>query len=153
MRILSPAELSPLVRFSPRPDRTIEDGAVLFTLLDLSQIVGEGRIDLEGFPEDLARTVKRPAKVAEGGAAGEGWWELAAGTYLARFNERVRTPPGSLLLVQPHPRLVQNGAWHLPVFWRTPEEQERGLLLVVGSKGVKVRENAPVSLATVLAGV
>jgi len=156
MRTLSPAELSPLVRFSPRPGRAIEEGGAVLTLLELSQIVGEGAVDLEEGDDEAARTVKRPARVegsGEGSSAGsgQGWWELASGLYLARVNERIAFPPGSLLLLQPHPRILANGVWHLPAFLRSEREMERGILLVVGAKGVRLRENAPVSLATVLA--
>ncbi len=175
MKVFSPEEMASLLRFSPHPGRAPADGWAVFTILDLEQVAGEGRVDGEGRSEDLARRVRRPARVEEGpsthsalrqaqgsgsstgslrqaqggagqsGLAGEGWWELAAGVYLARFNERLAVPPGALLVLQPHPLLLANGVWHLPLLLRAEKDLEEGVMLVVSARGVKIRENAPLS--------
>jgi hypothetical protein len=145
MKIHTAEELSSLLRFSPHPRRALTDGWVVFTILDLDQLAGEGKVDGEGRPEDMARRVKRPSRVEAGGAAGEGWWELASGIYHARYNERLAAPPGSLLVLQPHPYLLANGVWHLPLLLRSEKDLEEGVMLVVAARGVKLRENAPLS--------
>jgi hypothetical protein len=149
MKIYSALELAPLLRFSPRPDRAVDEGALVFTIFEVEQMMGEGRVDGDGLEQDLARRVKRPARIADGQT--QGWWELAAGVYHVSVNERLAVPAGALLILQPHPALTANGVWHLPLTLRSEKELEQGVMLVVSGKGVRIREGSPVSRGIVVA--
>jgi deoxycytidine triphosphate deaminase len=140
---MGPADLVKILRFAADPDAQTADGRLTLTLGDVEQIMGEGRLDLSGGRSEDARRIKRPAKKASGDDLG--WWDLGQGSYWVRYNEIVEIPPGHLLVLQPHVRLMRNGVWHPCVLLEDWEEQMDGVMLTVSTRGVRLSENAPVS--------
>lgn len=78
-----------------------------------------------------------------------GWWQLKTGHYFVQYNE---TPPAKgITIVYPHERLIRAGCYHTP-FVIAPSSSEPTKitlesLLVVGSNGVRIKENARISTA------
>ncbi|UCF31439.1 MAG: hypothetical protein JSV26_03200 [bacterium] len=141
-------DLKNILRFAVDPDAQTTGGRITLTLLDVEQIMGEGRLDSSGRASENARRIKRPARRAA--EEDLGWWDLAQGSYWVAYNERVDVPDGHLLLIQPHVSLMKNGLWHPTVAVEDWDSQMEGMLLLVSSRGVMVSENAPLSVATLV---
>lgn len=148
MRFLEPGELTSLLRFAAHPDKQVEAGWLTLTLLEVQQIMGEGRLDFDGEDSEDARRIKRPARSAAGEDAG--WWDLGQGTYWVTCRERVEIPLGCVLIMQPHTRILRNGLWHPTMLIRDWDREMEGIMLSVMSRGVRIRENAPVSSGLIL---
>lgn len=142
MNFLDSNDLKELVRFASDTDEQTSGGRITLTLREVLQITGEGRVAPDSGEEDLARTIKRPARKAAGDPAG--YWELAQGAYWVTYNESVRIPDDSALILQPHEGVMVNGLWHPTLVVRDWDEM-KGVLLTVGARGVKLLEGAPVS--------
>lgn len=150
MKFLTDKELKNILRFAPDPGNQALDGKLVFTLMKIDQILGEGRIADSPEGSEDARLVKRPSRVSskdEGGA----WWELVQGSYLVTYNETVEVPEDGILVIQPHPSAMKNGLWHPTLFVRDWDRDMEAVLMVVSVKGLKIQENSPVSVAHVLA--
>lgn len=68
-----------------------------------------------------------------------GWWELESGTYILEYNESLKVKKLSLL--QPLSRLTRNSAIHPTKFVTSLDP----IALIVGSKGIAIKENSRVS--------
>lgn len=143
-----PENLMKILRFAVDPAAQTASGRITLTLLDVEQIMGEGRIDFSGEASEDARRIKRPARKASG--EDTGWWDLGQGTYWVAYNERVDIPQGHLLLVQPHVKLMMNGVWHPTLAVEDWDRDMGRVMLSVSSRGVKLSENAPLSSAILL---
>jgi len=147
MRIKGTDDLKGLVRFASDPGKQTEDDRLILTILDLFQIVGEGRIDFRKGEDDVARRIKRPSRRSSNDPAG--YWDLGQGAYWGTYNEAVQIPEGCSLFLQPHDSLMQNGLWHPTLLVRTWAELP-GVLLVVNSKGVRMMEGAAISTGFII---
>lgn len=147
MRIKGTDDLKGLIRFASDPERQTEDDRLTFTILDLFQIVGEGRIDYHERQNDVARRIKRPSRRSSNDPAGH--WDLGQGAYWGTYNETIQIPEGCSLFLQPHDSLLQNGLWHPTLLIKTWADLT-GVLLVVTSKGVRMMEGAAISTGYVI---
>jgi len=80
-----------------------------------------------------------------------GWWNLDTGDYLIRFNERIKIPTNSLLMILPHERLLAAGSSHAPLAVENLD-QKISVPIHVGLAGLKIKQNARVSKAVALSG-
>jgi len=142
MKVLGIEELKVALRFSHDPARQVKDDRIMLTVLDIMQIVGEGRIDIDESKAEEARTIKRPSRRSSSDPVG--YWDLAQGAYWVTYNETVQIPDAGSLLLQPHQMLMKNGLWHPTLFVRDWAEVT-GILVVVTARGVRMMEGAPIS--------
>jgi hypothetical protein len=78
-----------------------------------------------------------------------GWWNLDAGDYLLRYNERIKIRAQGLIMILPHERLLAAGASHATVAIENLD-QNVSVPIHVGPAGLKIKENARVSKAIVM---
>ncbi len=78
-----------------------------------------------------------------------GWWNLPAGSYLIRYNERIKVPFKGLVMILPHERLLAAGASHATLMVEILDENVC-MPIQVGAQGLNIKENARVSKAVVL---
>jgi len=142
MKIIGTGDLKKLLRFARDPEEQVKDDRIILTVLEVTQIVGEGRIDLDEGNAEEARRVKRPSRKSSQDPVGN--WDLTQGAYWVTYNETVQIPDGGSLLLQPHQALMRNGLWHPTLVVRDWAEVS-GVLLVVTARGVRLMEGAPIS--------
>jgi deoxycytidine triphosphate deaminase len=142
MKIIGTEDLKASLRFALDPQRQTAGDRVVLTVLEIMQIVGEGRIDLDDGKAEEARRIKRPSRKSSSDPAGN--WDLAQGAYWMSYNETVQIPDGGILVLQPHQTLMKNGLWHPTLF--VPDWKEvQGILVVVTARGVRMMEGSPLS--------
>lgn len=147
MKIVGTDSLNEILRFArDLKEQTVDDRIVL-TVLDIMQIVGEGRVDPDRSNAQEARRIKRPLRKSTRDAAGN--WDLAQGAYWVTYNETVQVPDDTSLILQPHEELMKNGLWHPTLVVRDWAEVS-GILLVVSARGVRMMEGAPISTGFVV---
>jgi len=114
----------------------------------VSEFSGAGALDFGGSEFEAAS-----ARVMEPELAGPdddyGWWRLGRGRYRIRFNERVDLEEGEMVLVTPHRRLLDAGAYH-PTFLATADDEALTTLLTVAAPSCRLKENCRVARALVL---
>ena len=147
MKIIGTTDLKKLLRFARDPDGQVKDDRIILTVMEVTQIVGEGRIDLDEGKAEEARRVKRPSRKSSQDPVGN--WDLTQGAYWVTYNETVQIPDGGSLLLQPHLALMRNGLWHPTLVVRDWAEVS-GVLLVVTARGVRLMENAPLSTGFII---
>lgn len=147
MKFKGSQDLQDLLRFAPRQKQQTEGDRLTLTVLDVIQIVGEGRLDAVETGREEARRVKRPARKSSSEPAGH--WDLAQGAYWVTYNETVRIPRGETLVIQPHQELLKNGLWHPTLLIRDWSEVE-GVLLMVAARGVRMMEGSPISTGFII---
>jgi hypothetical protein len=143
LKVVKSDELKEHVRFAADPEDQTSGDRLILTLLDVYQIVGEAGIGR--YPDKVAqaRRVKRPAiKTAK---AAVGHWDLVPGVYWVTYNETVDIPEGAGLILENHPSLMENGILQNTRFvldW----SEVAGTLLMIGARGVRLWEGAPISV-------
>ncbi len=148
MNFLGSDELKKLLKFAVDTDGQTSGDRLTLTIMNVVQITGEGRIAPDSVEEDLARKIKRPARRSTGDSAG--YWDLVQGPYWVTCNESVRIPDGGGLFLQPHHTIMINGLWHPTLVIRDWAEMT-GILLIVGARGVRLVEGAPISTGYMIA--
>lgn len=148
MKIVESDDLKRLLRFAPDPEGQTKDDHIILTVLEIVQIVGEGRIDPDEAKAEEARRVKRPSRRSSQDPVGN--WDLTQGAYWVTYNETVQIPDGGSLILQPHPVLMKNGLWHPTLVVRDWAEVS-GVLLVVTARGVRLMEGSPISTGFIVA--
>jgi deoxycytidine triphosphate deaminase len=148
MKIIKTEDLKALLRFAPDPGGQTKDDHLVLTVLEVVQIVGEGRIDLDESKAEEARRVKRPSRKSSQDPVGN--WDLTQGAYWVTYNETVEIPDGGSLILQPHQALMKNGLWH-PTLVARDWAEVSGVLLVVTARGVRLMEGAPISTGFIVA--
>lgn len=118
------------------------------TVARIYRITGSGSVDFGGSEEEAA---PREEVKAEPAAADDkhGWWSLAEGDYVIRFNEVAALSQSQIAFLQPHERLARAGGTH-PSFYFREEREFLEVTLHVGSGGLRVKENARVSKLLIL---
>ena len=142
MKIVGTGSLKEILRFARDPKEQTDGDRIVLTVLDIMQIVGEGRIDPDAANAEDARRIKRPLRKSTKDAVGN--WDLAQGAYWVTYNETVQVPDDASLILQPHEELMKNGLWHPTLVVRDWAEMT-GVLLVVSARGVRMMEGSPIS--------
>ena len=107
------------------------------------RVTGGGAVDFGGSEERVAeREELQPRK--ESPDDKHGWWNLAEGSYIVELNERPVLSKNQIGFLQPHERLVRAGATH-PSFYFRAERERLETMIVVGTGGVRIKENARIS--------
>jgi deoxycytidine triphosphate deaminase len=147
MKIVGTGDLKKFLRFARDPEGQVVDDRIILTVLEVTQIVGEGRIDFDEGRGEEARRVKRPSRKSSQDPVGN--WDLTQGAYWVTYNETVQIPDGGSLLLQPHQALMRNGLWH-PTLVARDWAEVSGVLLVVTARGVRLMEGAPISTGFII---
>lgn len=113
------------------------------TVERVARVAGPGRLDFGGSELAAAAREELGPELASPGDD-YGWWELAAGTYLVRYNEAVELADGQVATVHALPRLLQAGASH-PAFVADGAGEPLQVLLTVGEGGCALKENCRIS--------
>jgi len=142
MKIIGTGDLKKLLRFAPDPEGQTKEDRIILTVLEVVQIVGEGRIHPDEGKAEEARRVKRPSRKSSQDPVGN--WDLTQGAYWVTYNETVQIPDGASLILQPHQALMRNGLWH-PTLVARDWTEVSGVLLVVTARGVRLMEGSPLS--------
>lgn len=143
LKIVRSDELVEYLRFAADPDGQTAHNRLILTLLDIYQIVGEAEVGRYPDKVEQARRIKRPSRKTAGAAFGH--WTLVEGVYWITYNEAVIIPEGTVLFLENHPSLMENGVLQNSRYvldW----SDVSGALLMVGARGVKLSEGAPVSV-------
>jgi hypothetical protein len=143
LKVFRSDELKDCIRFAADPGGQTVGNRIVLTLLDIYQIVGEAGVGRYPDKVDQARRVKRPARKMAGAAVGH--WDLVPGVYWVTYNETVVIPEGVVLFLENYPALAENGVVQNSRFVLDWSEVS-GALLMVGARGVKLSEGAPVSV-------
>lgn len=147
MKIIPSKGLGKLLRFAPDPISQTARDRLTLTLLEIYQIIGEAVVDRYPDTVEEARRIKRPAKKAAGAAVGH--WDLVQGTYWVTYNETVNIPEDTVLFLESHPSLHRNGVFHASATI-TDWSEISGVLLMVGARGVRLTEGAPISVGRMI---
>ncbi len=150
MKFLTDVELRGILQFAPDPEAQTTDGRLIFTLMRIEQILGEGKVAVSPEGSEDARRVKRPARGSTGDES-DAWWELGEGSYLITYNEKLDVPEGGTLVIQPHASVMKNGLWHPTLFVRDWDRDMEAVLMVVSVRGLRIQENSPVSVGYIMA--
>ena len=147
MSIIRSEELRGLLRFALDLEAQTVGDRLTLTLLEIYQIAGEA--DIGRYPDRAgqARRIKRPAKKISGETAGH--WDLVPGVYWVTYNETVNIPDGAVLYLENHPALSENGVLQASrsiLDWN----EVSGTLLMVGARGVRLAEGAPLSIGRII---
>lgn len=119
------------------------DGGLDLTVDAVHRLAGPGALDFGGSEfEAAAREVIEPQLADPDDDYG--WWELAAGSYLVRYNEALALEEDETALVLPLDRLQQAGASH-PTFAARGHKDPLVTLLRVGGAGCRLKENCRIS--------
>lgn len=122
------------------PTQVRDDGAVDLTVSSVSRIAEAGRVDFGGGELEPART-EPVATTVRNPDDDYGWWHLDAGHYLIEYNESLAG--SEPVRVQPRSAVRERGAFHPSL-----EVAELGSMpFVVGGSGLRLKENARVSIA------
>lgn len=113
------------------------------TVGQIFRVTGPGSLDFGGSEMEAAeREALEPRLRNEDDDYG--WWELAEGSYVVRYNEALEPSDGQLAQILPLVRLLLAGATH-PAFVIDGPRRPLETLLVVGDAGCRLKENCRVS--------
>lgn len=119
------------------------------TVASIYRLTGPGSLDFGGSELEPAerQEVEPELRDAEDDY---GWWELAPGTYIARYNETLDLAENRWATVLPLERLLAAGASHA-AFGVDGSRDPLEALLLVGDAGCNLKENARISRLVVMA--
>ena len=143
-RLLRGSEIAALAKGLIHAPKQIEDWSLALTACAVFKRVSGGAVDFGG--SEFAPAAKEsiaPRKLNESDKYG--WWELSEGKYIIEFNEELALPHNCFGILQAHPRLVEAGGWHPVRIFVTRDILPRAVPLVVGSEGLRLKENARIS--------
>ena len=124
-------------------DTQQHDYEVDLTVAEIFLVTGPGALDFGGSELQAApREAIQPEKADPGDKYG--WWKLAPGSYIVRFNERITQGDDHIAFIQPHERLLLAGGQH-PAFHFRGQRDQLETLLIVGEGGLNIKENARLS--------
>lgn len=118
-----------------------QDKQIDLTLNEIYKISNRGKLDFGGSEFQPSDTEKiNPEKKDQDDDYG--WWSLDKGIYLIKYNEKITSPP---VYIQPHKRLIRTGSYTTN---RMINEKGKVIdLIIVGEKGVDIKENARIASA------
>ena len=143
MLYLSGEEISQFVEKEISRERQIEKNSFRLTVKSIKQFTWMGHLDFSGKEyvqatnESLRPQKKQPQDK-------HGWWSLQQGEYIAEFNQKITIPEDTVVIIQPLDRLLLNGASHHALILENSEKEIR-VMIRVGSPGIAIKENSPVS--------
>lgn len=126
----------------------VKEDKVHLTLKQIYFLDGKGSLD---FSDKEFTVAKRKSMVAEKKSSEDeyGWWRLSEGTYLMEFNEQIDLNEKEIAILQPREELLQNFCFH-PLRIITSPQRLSLTPLIVGSKGVDVKQNACISVLKIV---
>ena len=148
MKFMTGAELASFTQGLISAKKQHGTFSVDLTVSSISRVLSGGSLDFGGSEYKEAGAI---ALEPEKKSAGEpyGWWNLAPGSYLVTYNEKLNPGEEGVIVVLPHERLVAAGGSHSPLVVEKLDETVH-VLLQVGKEGLKIKENARVSKAVVI---
>lgn len=147
-RILDADAARTLVDGLVHPDTQTAAAGFDLTVSRIFRLTGPGSLDFGGSErEDADRAEIEPRFLDEDDDYG--WWTLDLGSYVLRYNESLTLEDEHIGHVFPLERLLQAGASH-PAFVVDGHREPLESLLVVGSVGMSLKENARVSRLVVM---
>lgn len=148
MQILSSEQVAEQLTGLVHLDTQQSATGVDLTAGSIHRVTGPGRLDFGGSEyEEVEYEPIEPQRYQPDDDYG--WWELKAGTYRVRYNESIAPGEGHIAFVFPHERLLKAGAHH-PAFCIGEARDPFGILLTVGERGVRIKENSRVSTLVIL---
>jgi hypothetical protein len=123
-------------------------GKTLFlTLKHVYKIIGRGKIDFGGSEyHEAEKEIISPVKKAAEDKFG--WWELEQDSYHIEFNEKFENENDMLFIISPSRRITLNGTFH-PTIVTIDHKYTPKALLIVGSNGISIKENARISICKI----
>ena len=120
---------------------------IFLTLKQICMFSGRGCVDFGGSEYvEAEKEVLNPEKRRPEDKFG--WWDLDSGTYHMEFNERFESDNDRLYIISSSRRILSNGAFH-PTIVTVESKYSPRALLIVGSHGISIKENARISLCKV----
>jgi deoxycytidine triphosphate deaminase len=146
--ILEGARVAKLLSNLVYEKKQVHERSVDLTVKSLARLATTGSIDFGG--SEYATGEKVPLIPGKMTADDKyGWWLLAAGEFIAEYNERLSLPPEHLAIIQPHERLLEIGVTHGTRVLTEPDEKLVSLIHVCQAD-VRIKENARISKLIVL---
>jgi hypothetical protein len=125
--------------------KQVKNNNLELTIKSIHSFEGRGQIDFGGGEYEEAKQQEIVPKLENDPKYG--WWILEKGNYLVTYNE-VIDKPKFMTLISPHPRILYAGAFHPTFIWLSEEKGESiATILKVGKNGLRVKENARISIA------
>jgi len=122
-------------------ERQVDARGVHLTVAEVLSGHSRGRVDFGG--GELQPTSTHPLEQAEHKPSDRyAWWRLDGGTYIVRFNERLKEGSPPMLLV-PSERLLACGCSLAPTICAAGDLRS---VLAVPSWGVSIKQNARIAL-------
>jgi len=148
MRFLRTKELEESWKNLIYPPKQLEEFTLDLTVKKIYSIKKQGTLDFGGSeyqPADL-----EPLSPQLEDDPKYGWWNLSKGTYIIEYNE-ILPKSECLAIAYPHQRLLHTGCYH-PSFIINPSKNSQVIqgVLIVNSRGVRIKENARISTALTL---
>ena len=145
---ISGSEVASRIRNLIHKSTQVKKDKVHLTLKQIYFLDEKGSLDFSGKELTVA---KRKPMVAEKKSPEDeyGWWCLGEGTYLMEFNEQIDLNEKEVAILQPREELLQNFCFH-PLRIITSPQRLSPIPLIVGSKGMNVKQNARISVLKVV---
>ncbi len=143
MRIYSGKELERFINGIIYAKKQVHENSVDLTMAKIFKVEREGSLDFGG-SEFIQGEHKEITPVKKSDDDEYGWWNLKEGAYVIQFNESINLPNNVIGLIQSLDRLYLNGAVLIPITITGSNEKIKSIL-VVGEKGIKIKENARTS--------
>ncbi len=147
MRLLKTDELEESWKNLIYPPKQLGRASLDLTVKNLSTIKSQskGVLDFGGSEYQPLELIPLEAKIEEDPKYG--WWSLSKGQYMVEYNETL-CKGKYLALIYPHKRLQLTGCFHTPFIVDSSSDKQKiqGLLIVI-SEGVRIKENARISIA------
>ena len=146
--ILSGEKIASLTKGLISAKKQMSPCSIDLTVRSISQINLGGHLDFGGseYKEASASPVIPEKRTPE---EPYGWWNLGQGNYLIRFNEILKPPKSSLIMVFPHERIMAAGIFH-PTIMVEKIDENLCVNVLVGPEGISIKENARVAKAVLL---
>ena len=148
MQLLSPKEAADRTENIVYFDTQETASGLDLTAAEIHRLTSSGALDFGGSEYEPAGT-EAISPTKDQPDDDYGWWELREGTYLVRYNEGVNPGAGEVALIYPHERLLKAGAHH-GAFRVDEPRRPLQTLLIVGSHGLRLKENCRISSMVVL---
>ena len=148
MRLLSPERAAERIEHLVHFDTQRTSTGLDLTVGAVHRLTGAGQLDFGGGEYEAAAIEPMPPEKYRPDDA-YGWWELRPGVYLVQYNEHVAPGEDEVAFVFPHERLLKAGARH-PAFRVDEARRPLEAILVVGERGLRLKENSRLSTLILL---
>ena len=129
-------------------DTQLKENNFDLTVSSISEIKGKGEVDFS----DKERHIPKANPVQPRKKNPEdkyGWWMLPKGNYVAKTNEKLNIPKGTIAILQPRLSLLQSGL-NIPlrIITQTKGTEVHFNLAVTTHNGFEIKENARIISTT-----